>query len=198
MTKSRKQTVWTVLETASTLVLTAWLFFDFALISVLLVLYLPLALYGKGKERKRKEKWELNLAFKDALVCLENNLAVGYSAESSIRETVKNLEQLYEKEHEICREFRRMVKQMDLGKGVEDAFSEFGDRSGVEDIRQLADIFSVVKRTGGNLSVVLRQTGIAYRHSSKADGISGHVCGTVRNFALSETFCPGNERRPIS
>lgn len=159
MTKSRKQTVWTVLETASTLVLTAWLFFDFALISVLLVLYLPLALYGKGKERKRKEKWELNLAFKDALVCLENNLAVGYSAESSIRETVKNLEQLYEKEHEICREFRRMVKQMDLGKGVEDAFSEFGDRSGVEDIRQLADIFSVVKRTGGNLSVVLRQTG---------------------------------------
>lgn len=159
MKKSRKQILWTVLWTVSTLILTAWLFFDFAWISVLLVFYLPVVIYQKRKEWKRKKKWELNLAFKDALVCLENNLAVGYSPESSIRESVKNLEQLYDREHQICVEFRRMVKQMDLGKGVEETFLEFGKRSGVEDIRQLADIFSVVKRTGGNLSMVLRQTG---------------------------------------
>lgn len=139
--------------------LTAWLFFDFAPVSGLLLAYIPVAWYRYKKEEKYKQKWELNLAFKDALVCLENNLAVGYSAEGSIRETVKNLEQLYGKEHEIHLEFRRMVKQMDLGSNVEDVFLDFGRRSEVADIKQLAEIFIIVKRTGGNLSAVLRQTG---------------------------------------
>ena len=139
--------------------LTAWLFFDFAWISVLLLGYIPVSLYLRGKEERRRQGWELNLAFKDALVCLENNLAVGYSPEGSVRESVKNLEQLYGREHDICLAFRRMVKQMDLGSSVEDVFLEFGKRSNVADIKQLAEIFSIVKRTGGNLSSVLRQTG---------------------------------------
>jgi len=138
---------------------TAWLFFDFEPVSVLLVLYIPVILMSRGKEYKRQQKWKLNLAFKDALVCLENSLAVGYSPENSVKESVKNLEQLHGNEHEICREFRRMVKQMELGASMEEVFLEFGDRSGVSDIRQLADIFSIVKRTGGNLGQVFRQTG---------------------------------------
>lgn len=143
----------------SKVLLTAWLFFDFAYVSILLLLYVPAALWLRRKERLRQKKWELNLAFKDALVCLENSLAVGYSPESSVREAVKNLEQLYGREHEICKEFRIMVKQMDLGTGMEEVFLDFGKRSDVADIKQLADIFAVVKRTGGNLSQILRQTG---------------------------------------
>ena len=98
-------------------------------------------------------------AFKDALICLENCLCVGYSPESSVRESVKSLEQLHGRNHDICREFRIMVKQMELGIGMEAVFSDFGKRTGVTDIKQLADIFAVAKRTGGNLSQVLRQTG---------------------------------------
>jgi len=113
----------------------------------------------QGKAEKRRQSWELNLAFKDALVCLENNLAVGYSPEGSVRESVKNLEELYGREHEICLAFRRMIKQMELGSSMEEAFLEFGKRSNVADIKQFAEIFSIVKRTGGNISSVLRQTG---------------------------------------
>lgn len=159
MAKQRQQKVLSVLWIFSSVVLTAWLFFDFAMVSVVLLIYVPMALVQQKKEVIRRQKWELNLAFKDALVCMENALAVGYSPENSIRESVKSLEQLYGKEHSICREFRRMVKQMELGCGMEDAFLEFGKRSDVADIKQLADIFSVVKRTGGNLSQVFRQTG---------------------------------------
>lgn len=140
-------------------VLTAWLFFDFSFVSVLLVLYIPAAWRRQKKDLVRRKKWELNLAFKDALVCLENSLAVGYSPESSLRESLKNLEQLYDKEHAICREFRRMLQQLELGSSIEEVFFEFGRRSDVGDIKQLADIFATVKRTGGNLSQVLRQTG---------------------------------------
>ena len=140
-------------------VVTAWLFFDFATASLWLVLYIPVAMFFRWKAYKRQMKWELNLAFKDALVCLENNMAVGYSPESSVKESVKNLEQLHGREHQICLEFRRMIKQMELGTSMEEVFLQFGNRSGVEDIKQLADVFSLVKRTGGNMGQVFRQTG---------------------------------------
>lgn len=159
MKKLMKQTVLPMVPVFSAVALTAWLFFDFEAVSLALLLYVPVALARQRRERKRQQKWELNLAFKDALVCLENSLAVGYSPESSVRESMKSLEQLYGREHAICREFRRMAKQTELGTSMEDAFMEFGRRSGVGDIKQLADVFSVVKRTGGNLSQVLRQTG---------------------------------------
>lgn len=159
MKKQKKQNLVSMVVILSFLLTTAWLFFDFALTSVLLLFLVPISWRRQKQERLRKEKWALNLAFKDALVCLENALAVGYSPESSVREAVKSLEQLYGEEHEICLEFHRMVQQMALGYSMEQAFLEFGQRSEVEDIRQLAEIFSIVKRTGGNLGQVLRQTG---------------------------------------
>ncbi len=159
MKKRIRYLLCSLLLSLAAVVLTSWLFFDFEPVSFLLFGYVPVALFLQQKEYQRKRKWELNLAFKDALVCLENSLAVGYSPENSVRETVKSLEQLHGREHEICREFKRMVKQMELGSSMEDVFLEFGRRSDVEDIRQLADIFSLVKRTGGNLGQVFRQTG---------------------------------------
>ena len=159
MEKMIKHVLLSLLLAVGSAVLTAWLFFDFEPVSLLLSVYIPVAMFLRWKEYRRQRKWELNLAFKDALVCLENSLAVGYSPESSVQESVKNLEQLYGREHEICREFRRMVKQMELGNSMEEVFLEFGRRSDVEDIKQLADIFSIVKRTGGNLGQVFRQPG---------------------------------------
>lgn len=159
MKQPRKARLLAFVLTLSVLLVTAWLFFDFSISSLILFLYFPIALMRRRKEEERRRKWEINLAFKDALVCLENALAVGYSPESSVRESVKSLEQLYGKEHAICREFRRMTKQMELGTTMEDVFLEFGQRSDVADVKQLADIFAIVKRTGGNLSQVLRQTG---------------------------------------
>ena len=141
------------------LLITAWLFFDFSFISFGLVFYLPFGLKKQWEEKKKQKKWEINLAFKDAIVCLENSLAVGYSPENSLKETVKELEQLYGVEHELCFSFRQMIRQIELGSNMEQVFLEFGKQSGIDDIRQLAEIFAIVKRTGGNLGQVLRQTG---------------------------------------
>ena len=157
MWKINKQLLFSFLLEIFFIVTTAWLFFDFSVISILLFFYLPFALKKRWQENNRQKKWELNLAFKDAIICLENSLAVGYSPESSLKETAKELEQLYGKEAELCLEFRQMIKQIDLGNTMEKVFLDFGRRSNIEDIRQLAEIFSVVKRTGGNLGEVLRQ-----------------------------------------
>lgn len=147
-----------VLPTVGMAFATIWLFFDFSPVSIGVSFYLPLGIWRAWKEERRRQKWELNLAFKDALTCLESSIAVGYSLENSLTETVKGLEQLYGSKHAICKYFRKMTKQVELGYSMEDAFLEFGNESGVEDIRQLAEVFSIVKRTGGNLGSVMRQT----------------------------------------
>ncbi len=153
-----KKTIALLVPPMGVTLLTAWLFFDFSPAAIGLLGYLPFAVREAWKEQKQKEKWEINLAFKDALICLENSLLIGYSPENSLRETVKELKRLYDDSHPICLAFRKMVKQVELGLSMEQAFLEYGTESGIADIRQLAEVFSVVKRTGGNLGLVLRQT----------------------------------------
>jgi len=140
------------------LVLTAWTFFDFSALSFALVIYIPFAVKKCVRNQKEKSLYELSLAFKDALACMENAMAVGYSPESAIRETVKELAQLYGEQHRLCMDFQKIVKQMELGVSLEQAFAEFAKQSEAEDICLLAELFQIAKRTGGNLAQVFRQT----------------------------------------
>ena len=112
--RSKSRKILDLLLVIVNLSLTAWLFFDFAKSSLLLLLYLPVSVYCKRMEWEEKKKWEITLAFKDALVSLENSLTAGHSPENSFRETAKNMEELYGKDHRLCREFYKMVIQMDL------------------------------------------------------------------------------------
>lgn len=140
-------------------VLTAWCFFDFALVSLMLILFFVFSLIRGIREKKREKIWLLNLAFKEGILYIRNGLAAGYSPEKSMQEALGGLEKLYLPQHPICREFRYMLSQMEMGISMEQAWLAFGERSGADDIRQFADVFSVVKRTGGNLGQVLKQTG---------------------------------------
>lgn len=140
-------------------VLAIWSFFDCSVWSFGVFLVLPLEVKKEWEKRKRERLWELNLAFQDALLYLKNALVAGYAPEGSMRAAYAGLEQLYSGQHPICREFRRMLSKMELGSSMEEVWLAFGNRSGSEDIRQFAETLAVVKRTGGDLGAVLRQTG---------------------------------------
>lgn len=158
MKPERKKLFFSLLWELLFLVFTAWTFFDFSLLSAGLVLYVPFSVKKCIRKWKEQMKYELNLAFKDALISMENCMAVGYSSESALKEAEKDLIQLYGEEHRLCTEFGRMSKQLELGRSIEEAFREFAERSAVEDIRLLAELLSVTKRTGGNVTQVFRQT----------------------------------------
>lgn len=138
--------------------LTMWSFFAFSVYSAGVLLLVPVEFVREHKRKKKERIWRLNLSFQDAMLYLRNALTAGYSPEGGMKEALKGLEQLYSAEHPICREFKRMISQMELGCSMEEVWLSFGERSGSEDIRQFAEIFSVVKRTGGDLGSVLYQT----------------------------------------
>lgn len=138
--------------------LTAWLFFDFEPVSLLLLVCVPFDAAARRKKQAEKERWQLNMAFKDVLLYLQNGLAAGYSPETSMKDVAKGVEQLYGEKHAIVSECRLVLSQMATGYSMEQALKEFGERSGVDDIRQFAEVFSVAKRSGGDIGRIIRQT----------------------------------------
>lgn len=124
------------------------------LLSPLIYLYCK----KKRKELVKKRKWRLNLEFRDGINSLAAALSAGYSAEHAFTEAVKDLKRMYPQEAMIIREFSYIAHQVQMNITVEKALYDFGKRSGVEDIASFAEVFSTAKRTGGNITEIIKNT----------------------------------------
>ena len=100
-------------------------------------------------ERKRKEKFLTQ--WKEAMDSLSVSLGAGYSVENALRQTEKDMEQRYGAEQMITREFNRMAHQIDMNMPAEKVMESFAVRSGLDEVRNFAEIFRIGKRSGADL-----------------------------------------------
>lgn len=112
----------------------------------------------KRKEMTEKRKWRLNLEFRDGINSLYAALSAGYSVEHAFNEAVKDLKRMYPQGAMIIKEFTYIANQIQMNITVEKALTDFGLRSGVEDIISFADVFSTAKRTGGDIIQIIKTT----------------------------------------
>lgn len=128
---------------------------------LLFLLLLPCAcwypLYQK-KVLQQKRLRQLNLQFKEGIRILAASLSAGYSIENALVVSGRELEMLYGGEGMITMEFAYMVQQLRMNRSIEQVMTEFGERSGLEDIDNFAGIFSVAKRSGGQLVPIINHT----------------------------------------
>ena len=59
----------------------------------------------------------------------------------------------------IIEEFTYLVNLTQMNVSVEKALSNFGIRSGIEDIINFAEVFSTAKRTGGDIIKIIKTSG---------------------------------------
>lgn len=126
----------------------------------MLLLAVPLpVLYLKWKKKQliRERKRRLNYQFRDALNSMSVAVQAGYSVENAVSACVRDLEQLYEKNADIVREFRYIENQQKVSVPVEDLFLDLGKRCRVEDIENFASILYTAKRSGGDLGNVIQK-----------------------------------------
>lgn len=112
----------------------------------------------RKKELKEKRLRELNLQFKEAILILASSLSAGYSIENALDISGQELQTLYGSQGLITREFAYMVQQIRMNRPVESVMMELGERSGLEDVENFARIFSVAKRSGGQLVPIINHT----------------------------------------
>lgn len=115
--------------------------------------------YRRAMQRKRqKEERALLLQFQELLGSLLTGLRAGYSAENAFREAFQEMAFLFGEESSICRELVRINAGVANHLPLEQLLLEFAERSGAEEIREFAGVFSIAKKSGGNLPTILERT----------------------------------------
>jgi tight adherence protein B len=127
-----------------------------ALVLTLSALWAP-RLYVQRQIRLRKELLEYQ--FKQSLYSLSTSLAAGRSVENAIRAAVEDMSAIYvDTKTDIVRELTLIVRRIDHGETLEQAFVDFAKRSDSEDIIQFSEMLVTCKRTGGDLVEAVRRT----------------------------------------
>ncbi len=109
----------------------------------------------KLAEQKRKN---LQKQFKDGITVLVSGLEAGYSVENVFADACEELRQMYQKETDIEREFRLISNGVTLNEPIETMVLDFANRSGLEDVRNFAQVFIIAKRRGGDLIMILKSS----------------------------------------
>lgn len=117
--------------------------------AVLLPLYQRRRWIEKRSARLREE-------FKEALYSLVVSLKAGRSLEGAFESALEDLDPVMMPY--IYREWGDIVAQMKMGFPVEECLEDFGERSGIAEIRSFARTIEVSKRSEGDVSKVMENT----------------------------------------
>lgn len=127
-----------------------------------IVAMLPLFILSFFWIRYRKRRWReerkerLVLDFREALNALAVSLRSGISIENAIPEVYGGLKRTLGEQHDMTKEFGQMVSELRVGIPAETLFRDLAERSGCEEIRDFAAVFSAARRMGGNIAKMIR------------------------------------------
>ncbi len=154
-----KKSDWIILiEGIGILLLFGWFFYrSFWASLILLPMLIPFYINAK---RKAEEKYRHNLGieFRDAILSVSTSAKAGYSMENAFVYSYKDMKQLYGASSAICKELSRIEKGLRNNVVLEKLLYDLGERSRSADIREFASVFTVAKRSGGNMTEIMSNT----------------------------------------
>lgn len=154
VSKKEKAVVIMVIFTA--IIIISMLFYG-TIYAAVILLPLGVPIYREQKRRiVNKKKKELKVQFKDMLMVTSDSLKTGYSVSNALKESYKDMVSMYGRNSYICEELRIMISKIKLNVREEDIFKDFAKRTGLREAILFSRIFSVAKRTGGNMTEVIR------------------------------------------
>ena len=115
----------------------------------------PLALRN---DLKRKRLDILRGQFKDAILAVASGLNAGYSVENAFAVSLKEMEEVHGSDSMIAKEIRLILQKVRLNMTFEDALGDFAARSGLDDVRNFADVFLAARKSGGELMRIIART----------------------------------------
>lgn len=123
------------------------------------------------KERKKqlimKRKHHLTLEFLTGMQGVSAALSAGYSIENAVKEALKELQGIYKPDALMIKEFKNIVNLLEMNQNIEELLLDLGRRSEIEDICNFAEVFSVAKRSGGDIIAIIRHTLSAIRQKQE-------------------------------
>ncbi|MBR2122014.1 MAG: type II secretion system F family protein [Lachnospiraceae bacterium] len=145
-------------ESMGIIVLLALFFYRSFLAAVFLLPLLFPILKRRKRIREQKRRRQLTVSFREVMNSLTASLKAGYSAENAFRDAYSDMVMLFGRTSPIAQELYRINTGLDANIPVERLLTSFAERTKVEEITEFAEVFSIAKRSGGNMAGILERT----------------------------------------
>ncbi|HJB08449.1 MAG TPA: type II secretion system F family protein [Candidatus Enterocloster faecavium] len=143
--------------------LTAYIFYrSLAAFLILLPLGILCPLTQKRRLKKKRLR-QLSLEFKDGIQILSSYLSAGYALENAFSLSASELRELYGSHGMAAGEFEEIAGKARMNRPVEEGLLDFGERSGLEDVNNFAQVVAAAKRRGGGMVEMISQTASVIR-----------------------------------
>ncbi len=133
-----------------------WLFYHSFWVGIVFWPGLVWFLKTRRRAYAARQKKELSAQFLTAIQAVSNALGAGYSIENAFREALKEIETVYGTDGLMTLELRGIVRKMEWNEPLEQLLSDLGERSHLEDVENFGEIFSVARKMGGNLNIMIQ------------------------------------------
>lgn len=109
---------------------------------------------------RRRQK--LLCQFRDLLYSLSASVAAGHPMRNALAEAGSNLSLIYPEDALLCMELQAMERRMrESAESEGTLLEEFAFRSGIREICDFSDVYTICRQTGGNLeAAILKASGI--------------------------------------
>ncbi len=104
-----------------------------------------------------KRKNELLLEFRELILSVQSALNAGSSIENAFIDAGREIEKMYGVNGLMAREAAIMTRRLRSNETLERILQDLADRSGIEDILDFANVFTAAKRSGGDLTSIIRR-----------------------------------------
>ncbi len=112
----------------------------------------------RAEQIKNNRISQLKLQFRDMLEALTTSLGAGKNVIDSFNAVYDDLRVQYDENAFILKELEVVLDGMNNNIDIEDLLADFGERSGLDDIKSFANVFKISYRKGGNIKDVIRST----------------------------------------
>lgn len=112
----------------------------------------------RRNQLQKKRRRELANQFCSFLESLSVSLSSGMNMTNSLVGAYEDLKGQYSEGAYIVKEVREMVDGMRNNVQIEQMMLFFGERSGMDDIKNFGTVFEICYRSGGNLKEIVRRT----------------------------------------
>ena len=158
-----------LLEGAVLIGVIAYLFYDSPLAAVFLSPLLVPYYRRRSREKLRQDKKELSAQFREALAAVITALKAGYSAEKAFIECLQEMQFQFGEKAMITCEMKRIGRGIENRIPLEKLLAEFAARWQIEEISEFAEVFTIARRSGGDLPEILGRTAEVIRDRMEID-----------------------------
>lgn len=129
---------------------------NLSVMSVFGIISFKILMPMRKNQLKTNRKKKIRKQFVDMLESLSVSIAAGQNVPSAMQTVKDDLLIQYTEKDYIVQEISAFLREMENGIPIEDLFSDFGKRTGIEDISNFGKVFEVAYRRGGNLKEIVK------------------------------------------